>query len=78
MANGAGARGCNKGSGAQLLQSMGESFLFIFQDKRPFIRYIIPATLSYTRIYRSPGRRWLDPPYGLSQRHRLLFLARQG
>ena len=70
MANGAGACGCNKGSGAQLLQSISSSVLFIFQDKRPFIRFI-PATLSYARIYRSPGRRWLDPPYGLSQRHHI-------
>ena len=55
-----GAGGCNKGSGAQLLQSMGESFPSIFRLLPVYSRlwspvYPVPATLSYTRVYRSPA-----------------------
>ena len=58
MANGAGSGGCNKGSGAQLLQSMDESFPFISVYITRLFPFIIldsgdpvyPQPLLYARL----------------------------
>ena len=71
MANGAGAGGCNKGSVAKRFGKSFRNFRlfancsfslyypFITVPGRPFIRFI-PATLSYTPVFRSAAGSGVD------------------